>query len=264
MMREYLAPGTNTVKTLLSRVPASLPWISLYWLFTLLCLAMVLLIAFTRFPTVSRKEDEVVGAWKTHAMLFRQPVVLLYFIALFSYVGTEQGVANWMSQFLATYHHYAPQAEGANAVAYFWGLMTAGGILGLLLLKVLDSRKVLIGFTIPAIICLTIGLFGSGPAGLIAFPLVGFFAAVMYPVIFSLALNSVSEHHGSFSGILVTGIVGGAVVPLIIGWLGDHIGLRGGMCFIYLTMGYILSIGFWARPIISNKTISLGSKTKEA
>ena len=43
----------------------------------------------------------------------------------------------------------------------------------------------------------------------------------MYPVIFSLALNSVSEHHGSFSGIIVTGIIGGAIVPILIGWLGD-------------------------------------------
>jgi hypothetical protein len=42
----------------------------------------------------------------------------------------------------------------------------------------------------------------------------------MYPIIFSLALNSVKEHHGSFSGILCTGIIGGAIVPLsLVGWV---------------------------------------------
>ncbi len=82
----------------------------------------------------------------------------------------------------------------------------------------------------------------------------------MYPIIFSLALNSVKEHHGSFSGIIVTGIIGGAIVPLIIGWIGDRAGLRIGMFFLYLTMGYILSIGFWARPFITNKTIKLFGK----
>jgi FHS family L-fucose permease-like MFS transporter len=86
----------------------------------------------------------------------------------------------------------------------------------------------------------------------------------MYPDIFSLALNSIKEHHGSFAGILVTGIIGGAVIPLIIGWLGDHSGLRSGMLFIYITMGYILSIGFWARPIITNKTIQFSRKNKKA
>ena len=124
----------------------------------------------------------------------------------------------------------------------------------------MDSRKVLILFTALALVCLTLALFGPGKAALVAFPLVGFFASVMYPIIFSLALNSVKEHHGSFAGILVTGIVGGAVVPLIVGSLGDQIGLRYGMLFIYIPVGYILSIGFWAKPIVTNKIITRKKK----
>jgi len=49
----------------------------------------------------------------------------------------------------------------------------------------------------------------------------------------------------------------------VVGWLGDLFGLRAGMCFLYITLGYIFSIGFWAKPIITNKTISL-FRTKEA
>lgn len=79
-----------------------------------------------------------------------------------------------------------------------------------------------------------------------------------------MALNSVSEHHGSFSGIMVTGIIGGAIVPLIIGWLGDNYDLRLGMCFLFLTLGFIFSIGFWAKPIITNKTISLFKKKEDS
>jgi hypothetical protein len=41
------------------------------------------------------------------------------------------------------------------------------------------------------------------------------------------------------------------LVPLVIGWLGDRLGLRTGMMFLYLTLAYILSIGFWARPLIT-------------
>jgi fucose permease len=170
-------------------------------------------------------------------------------------VGTEQGVANWISQFLFNYHGYDPQTTGAESVAYFWGLMTAGGLLGLVLLKIMDSRKVLISFTILAIASLCLALFSTGKIALIAFPLVGFFASVMYPVIFSLALNSLKEHHGAFSGILLTGVTGGAVIPLLIGWIGDHWGLRAGMLLLFVTLGYILSVGFWAKPIINNQTI---------
>ncbi|HEV3224836.1 MAG TPA: MFS transporter [Puia sp.] len=244
-------------KVLGNHVPASLPWISMYWLFTVICLLMILIILFSRFPKVELKSDEKAGALKIHIWLFKKRVVILFFISMICYVGSEQGVANWISQFLFTYHNYDPQKTGAETVAYFWGMMTAGGLLGLILVKLMDSRRVLIIFSILAITCLSAALFGSGKISLIAFPMVGFFASVMYPIIFSLALNSLDEHHGSFSGILVTGIVGGAIIPLVIGWLGDHLGLRRGMCFLYLTLGFILSIGFWAKPLIKNKTIRL-------
>jgi MFS transporter, FHS family, L-fucose permease len=240
-----------------SHVPFQLPWISMYWLFTIICLLMILILVISRFPSVELKTDEKAGALKIHIDLFKKKIVVLFFISMLCYVGTEQGVANWISQFLFTYHNYDPQKVGAETVAYFWGMMTAGGLLGLFLVKIMDSRRVLILFSILAIACLAAGLFGSGKLSLVAFPLVGFFASVMYPIIFSLALNSLDEHHGSFSGILVTGIVGGAIIPLVIGWLGDHFGLRNGMCFLFLTLGFILSIGFWAKPIIQNKTIRL-------
>jgi fucose permease len=251
-------------KTLATLVPSGLSWISMYWLFTIICLAMIAIILFSRFPKVELKSDEKAEAIQVYMMLLKKRVVILFFLAILCYVGTEQGVANWISQFLYSYHGYDPQKTGADIVAYFWILMTAGGVLGLLLVKLMDSRKVLIWFTALAIVSLSVALFGSGHTALIAFPMVGFFASVMYPIIFSLALNSIDEHHGSFAGILVTGIIGGAIVPLIVGWLGDHLGLRTGMCFIYLTMGFILSIGFWARPIITNKTISLRDRKKTA
>jgi len=84
----------------------------------------------------------------------------------------------------------------------------------------------------------------------------------MYPIIISLALNSVDRHHGSFAGILMTGIMGGAVVQLLIGFISDFTSLRTGMIMVFIALGYILSIGFWARPIIKNKTITLNKGKK--
>ena len=250
--------GENT-SSLLSSVqallPPELPWISLYWVFGVISLIMVVVLIVIKFPKITLKEDEKVGAWETHIDLIKNPITVLYFLSIFAYVGTEQGVANWISQYLLTYHEYDPQTVGASTVSWFWGLMTAGTVLGLLLLKIYDSRKILIGFSAAAIICLTLALFTTGPIAKVAFPLVGFFASVMWSIIISLALNSVASHHGSLSGILVTGIAGGAVIPLVIGWLGDLIGLRVGMLFLYITLGYILSIGFWAKPLVNNQTV---------
>ena len=249
------ADANLLITTLSAVVPEEIPWISLYWLFAVIALLMIGVVSVSRIPKVERKADEQVGAFTTHLALLKNPTVILFFLGIFAYVGLEQGVANWISEFLNSYHGYDPQTTGAKAVAWFWGLMTLGGVAGIVLLKLLDSKIVLVLFTIAAILSFTAALFGPGSVARIAFPAVGFFAAVMWPVIFSLALNSVAEHHGSFSGILVTGIIGGAVAPLIVGGLGDRLGLRAGMLFLYLTMGYILSIGFWARPLIRNVTI---------
>jgi fucose permease len=123
------------------------------------------------------------------------------------------------------------------------------------LLKLFDSRRVLIAFSVGALFCLTAALFGPARVSLIAFPAIGLFASIMWPVLVSLVLNSVSEHHGPFAGILSTGIMGGAVVPVIIGRIGDFASLRAGVAFLYLTFGCVLSVGFWARPIIANATI---------
>jgi fucose permease len=254
-LRGVNADSNFLVKVMAKLVPADLPWISVYWVFAAVTLVMVLVISLSKFPVVVRKDDERAGAWATHKMLFKKRTVILFFFGVMAYVGTEQGVANWISQFLYVYHKFDPQSVGARVVSRFWGLMTIGCLLGLVLLKLLDSRKILIGFSVAAIVLLSLGFFGPGSVALIAFPLVGFAASVMWSIIFSLALNSVESHHGSFSGILCTGIIGGALVPLIIGRLGDSFGLRTGMFFLYLTLGYILSIGFWARPLIPNETI---------
>jgi fucose permease len=251
-----LGPGSPTHIRLMSRlVPAGLPWLSIYWVFAALVLAMIAALGLVRFPAVVRKEEERAGAWSTHRSLFKQRTVVLFFSGIFAYVGTEQGVANWISQFLYTYHGYDPQTAGARAVSWFWGLMTIGCILGLALLKLVDSRKILVVFSAAAMVFLGLALFGPGPLARTAFPLVGFAASVMWSIIFSLALNSVDSHHGSFSGILCTGIIGGAAMPLVIGRLGDWFGLRPAMLVLYLTLAYIMSIGFWARPLVANETI---------
>lgn len=70
-------------------------------------------------------------------------------------------------------------------------------------------------------------------------------------------MNSLKSHHGTVSGIFCTGIIGGAIVPLVVGNIGDILGLRIGMCFVYLTIIYILYVAITAKPLIDNKTIKL-------
>lgn len=244
----------HTLSTFLS--PQELPWIFLYFLFSVISLFMILILIFSKFPQVELKSNEKSGALGTHIKLFKNKQIRLFFLGMICYVGAEQGIANWISQFLNVYHGIDPKILGAATISDFWGLMTLGGIIGLILLKIFDSRWVLITFSGLAMICLILALFGPAEIALICFPLTGLFLSVMYPILFSLTLNSFADHHGSISGILVTGIIGGAILPLIIGWFGDAVGLRSAMCFLIFPLAFIVSIGFWAKPLITNKKLS--------
>ena len=247
---------SNVLLTALAAlVPSRLPWVSLYWLFALISALTLAAMWMARFPSVELSSGEAIGTWPTLSSVLRKPVVLLYFVSTFAYVGSEQGTADWMSQFLKMYHHFDAHTAGAYAVSWFWGLLTVGCLVGMILLKFFDSTEVLIAFSSAAIASLTVALFGTARWSLIAFPAIGLFASVMWPTIISLALNCVAEYHGSVSGVLCTGICGGAIVPVIMGKLGDLFGLQVGMLSLYVTFGWVLSVGFWAKPLVRNKVI---------
>lgn len=258
LVRE-LAPGgmpNAFIKLLGTITPENLPWVAIYWIFAIMILVMILIIANTKLPKVELKEDEKTGNWASIVYLFKNRTVLLFFFGIFCYVGTEQGVVNWISEYLRSYHGMRPEVEGAQAVQWYWLLMTIGCILGLGLLKLMNSKIILRIFVLAAMVSLATALLTSnGNTAFYAFIGVGFFASVMWSIVFSLGMNSISEHHGSFAGILCSGIMGGAITPVIIGSLADLFSLRTGMLFNFLTMGYLLSISFWAKPLIKNKTI---------
>jgi FHS family L-fucose permease-like MFS transporter len=232
-----------------------LVWVQFYWAFLLVFAALIALTAWLPLPRVELAESERAGGLEAYRKLIADPYVRLFFLGIIAYVGTEQSLANWMSQFLSTYHHFQPTQEGAHAVGSFWGLMSIGCLLGLVLLKLLDAKVVLAAFTLLAFVSVALALFGSAQTSLVAFPMAGFFLSVMWSIVFSLGLNSVSRYHGALSGILCTGILGGAVVPLLVGLLGDRFGLRIALLSVFVTLGYILSVCFWARPLVRNKTI---------
>jgi fucose permease len=233
------------------------PWVTFYGAFAAVFALVILVTRALPLPSVELKDDERAGTRQLYWQLLGDRHVRLFFLGIVAYVGTEQSLANWMSQFLSTYHGLSPTVEGAHAVAMFWGLMSVGCLLGLLLLRLLDSRVVLAMFSVAAIACIALALFGPARVAAQAFPACGFFLSVMFSIVFSLALNSLPRHHGAFSGILCTGILGGALVPLLVGVLGDWLGLRAALTVLFATVGYILSVSLWARPLVTNETVKL-------
>ena len=90
-----------------------------------------------------------------------------------------------------------------------------------------------------ACVLLLITIMGSGQIAMYSVLLVGLFNSIMFPVIFSLGLSSLGSRTSEGSGILCLAIVGGAIVPLLMGVLADSIGLQLSfwlplVCYIYI------------------------------
>lgn len=254
--------GPNIVANLLSGlVPSNMTWVSMYWLFAIISAALLVTMFVIRLPKVELTDEEKPGTIDVYTQLIKNKTVILFFIGIAAYVGTEVGIANAIGVFLKTYHGVDPVSQGADVISGYWTAMVIGCIFGMVLMKLFDCRHVLIACAAGAIVMFSMAIYGAAELSVWAFPAIGFFLSVMYPAIYSLGLNSLSDHHGSFAGILCTAIAGGAIVTPVVSVIADMAGeLRTGMLFIFLPLCYIASIGFWAKPIIHNKTISFGSK----
>src|ERR1700759_4838885 len=83
MVQKMQQKSGGIVSILQPLVPENMPWISLYWLFVVVSVFMFVIILVSRFPKVELASDEKSGSLKTHIDLFKKPVVIAYFIALF-------------------------------------------------------------------------------------------------------------------------------------------------------------------------------------
>src|ERR1700733_7285726 len=122
-LRNPSADENILLRALRKLTPADLPWASMYWIFAAFTLLMVAILSFSRFPRVQYTAEERAGSWEMYLSLARKRVVWMYFVAMFAYVGCEQGTADWISKFLYQYHGFDPHTKGATAVSWFWGLL---------------------------------------------------------------------------------------------------------------------------------------------
>ena len=236
-------------------IPKGFEWTSAYWIYLLLLCILLVVVVWMRFPKQEKENMPVQRENNAYKQLFRNKHVLFFFITLAAYASCEQGIAAWMSKYFQDVHGLDPLTEGAFRLSLYWLLLIIGCLGGMILLKFFDSRKVLAVLTVCAMVCLILALYGHKDISKNAFPLVAAFESVMWPITMSLALNSVKKHHEVLSGFMFTAAIGGAFGPVIIGSLGDLFGLQFSLHYLFLPLLIVLSVTFWAKPLVTNKIL---------
>lgn len=132
--------------------------------------------------------------------------------------------------------------EAGKAVALYWGGAMIGRMIGSVLLTRVRAHRLLAACTaIAATMCLYVVAVGGVGAGFVALA-IGLFNSIMFPVIFTLTLERSSATAESTSGLLCTAIVGGALLPLLVGGVSDWRGY--GFAMIVPAACYALLCGF--------------------
>ncbi len=231
------------------------PWQTLYLFFAGLSLALLILLAVAKFP--ARPATHVEKQTRTNWELLRHPIVITYTLGIFCYVGAEVGTASWIVKFFERVHGLSGEVANVEAaslikrvlptlpamvVALFWGTQGVGRLVSGAVLNHFGSRRILRLYSFMATLSLFAAIFGPRQLSVIGFVACGFFTSVLFTLIFSGTINSFDENHGAISGLLCTACVGGAVVPPLVGLLGDHFGLRIAMLLPALCFSYVFGV----------------------
>ncbi|MEZ4803352.1 MAG: sugar MFS transporter [Gelidibacter sp.] len=207
----------------------------------------------------------------TYAETFKRKNLMLGVLGIFFYVGSEVAIGSYVINYFVDMNLTPLIRESptmmsiANVVAklfnksligaddkallgifviFYWSGAMVGRFVGSYLTKIIKPGKVLALFATMAILLLFISMNTSGYVAMWSVLGVGLFNSIMFPTIFTLALDGLGDLKPKGSGLLCTAIFGGAVIPPIYGLLTDHIGFKMAFIFIILCYGYILWFGY--------------------
>jgi fucose permease len=232
----FFAVGAIVGPALLTRLlAAGLSWKWLYVIAGGLCVVLVVLALFVRYPETPHRAAST-SLSGTGAAL-RNPYVLAFSTGAFLYVSVEAAIYVWMPTLLRGYTgSAAPLATYSLSV--FFLLRAAGRFLGAWMLRQASWQLVLAVFSGAILACFALTVLGGVRWGVFLLPLSGLFMSVMYPTINSKGISCVHKSdHGAAAGvILFFTCVAAVVAPLMLGAAGDAFG-----DIIY---GYWLATGF--------------------
>ncbi|MEQ1508787.1 MAG: sugar MFS transporter [Sphingopyxis sp.] len=216
-------------------------------------LAAIALIFWLRRRALDHTKAEQVQLAGTWSLFTNNPRVRFGALCIFMYVGAEVAIGSNLITYLSGDAHVAGDGvmgidalAAGKMLAYYWGGAMVGRLVGGLVLRALPAGRVLWAYATLAIIMIAISAFTSGALSGWTLVLVGFFNSLMFPTIFSLATEGLTDEAPKASGILCTAIVGGALVPPLFGLVTDHASIQLALIVPAICYAIIAAFGLWA------------------
>lgn len=190
------------------------------WIAGLLVL-IAIIVSRLKLPTIKIAQESTISSSEEKKGIFSFRNLKLGVWALFCYVGAEVSIGTFLTNYISDSLNIAE--EQANTfVAFYWGSMLVGRLIGAVVLKSLKPSSVLTFCTSAAIVLIVLSVNTSGYIAVWSMIAIGLCNSIMFAIIFSLSVEGLGKYTTQASGILSTAIVGGAIVSYSQGLLIDH------------------------------------------
>jgi FHS family L-fucose permease-like MFS transporter len=191
-----------------------------------------------KLPTIEHAQHKV--GEKVNDSIWNHPSLIFGAIGIFVYVGGEVSIGSFLVNYFTQ-----PEIGGltekvaASFVAFYWGGAMVGRFIGSALLQKMSTRGLLGICAVCAAALVAISMLTTGHTAMYSIILVGFFNSIMFPSIFTLGVAELGPLTGDGSGVMIMAIVGGAIIPVVQGWVADHIGIHHAfflpvICYLYI------------------------------
>jgi MFS transporter, FHS family, L-fucose permease len=218
-------------------------WKLEFLVFGIVSILTVFWLGLTKIDEV--KQNEIKATFTSTFKLLGTRFVLIMVISIFLVVGIDVGFNSNSGQFLIKHFGINSTVAESGRSVYFFGRML-GTFAGAIMLTRISSRKFFMWSSILGIVCLVAILLI--PLTYVAWGLVfliGLAIANIFPLVFSITIEKFSARTNEISGLMMMAISGGAVIPLLIGWISDLSNVLIGMSILIICMIYLLSVSFY-------------------
>jgi FHS family L-fucose permease-like MFS transporter len=218
---------------------------SVQWPYVGLAIALIVLaviVGLSHLPTIAAVEGEAQSAKSAEdrpsAWQYRH--LVLGAVGIFCYVGAEVAIGSYLINFIGLPDVAGiPAAQAAFYVAAYWGGAMVGRFIGAWVMSRVRPNKVLTFNAVAATVLILVAMAMTGQIAMWAIILIGLCNSIMFPTIFTLAIDRLGKNTAQGSGILCMAIVGGAVIPLVQGRFADMMGLHHSyvlpvVCYLYI------------------------------
>lgn len=222
---------------------AGLDWTILFPIYTLILLIALLLVSTTKITERKTGNETPATLSSCLKLLGKNPYVLMMVLGIFFYVGAEVSMSSSVPMLMK--ENYGLQNLGliVSWLLFFLPILV-GRFTGSIVLRWLRAPHFLILSVSIALIGIVLLLLGkNATVAFLGIVLVGLGFANIFPLIFSIAIDRMPERTNELSGLMITAILGGAIVPLMTGIVQDTFSLLAGFL---VPLACILYIGFVA------------------